>query len=129
LAVDSYQGLPGARYDNLFAFYAIPRYPNTNKDVEKAVYEEIEKLKTEPVSERELQKVRNQIDAFFIRRLDSNQGLASMLAFFEVVAGDWKYILKQREIFKKVTPEDIMSVAQKYFVDDNKVVAYLETKE
>ncbi len=126
--INTIQGLPGARYDNLFVFYAVPRYPNTNEDVEDAIYEEIERLKTEPVSEKELQKVRNRIDANFIRGLDSNQGLASMLAFFEVVANDWKYILRQREIFKKVTPEDIMRVAKKYFINDNKIVAYLETK-
>jgi predicted Zn-dependent peptidase len=129
LSIDTYQGLPGARYDNLFVFYAVPRHPNTNKDVENAIYQEIEKLKTEPVSEKELQKVRNQIDANFIRRLNSNSGLASMLGYFEVIAYDWKYILKQREIFKKVTPSDIMKVAQKYFIDDNKTIGYLETKE
>jgi len=129
LSIDTYQGYPGARYDNLFVFDAVPRYPNTNKDVENAIYQEIERLKTEPVSEKELQKVRNQIDANFIRRLNSNSGLASMLGYFEVIAYDWKYILKQREIFKKVTPSDIMKVAQKYFVDDNKTIGYLETKE
>lgn len=128
-SIDTYQGLPGARYDNLFVFYAVPRHPNTNKDVENAIYEEINKLKTEPVSEKELQKVRNQIDANFIRGLDSNQGLASMLGYFEVIAYDWKYILKQRENFKKVTPDDIMKVARKYFIDDNKTIGYLETRE
>jgi len=128
VGINTIQGLPGARYDNLFVFYAVPRYPHTNQEVEDAIYEEIEKLKTEPASEKELQKVRNRIDANFIRGLDSNQGLASMLAFFEVVADDWKYILRQREIFKKVTPEDIMRVAKKYFIDDNKIIAYLETK-
>ena len=128
LGVNTMQGLPGARYDNLFVFYAVPRHPHTNKDVEKGIYEQIEILKTQPVSERELMKIRNWIDANFIRRLDSNEGLAFMLAYLEVIAGDWKYILRQMEIFKKVSPEDIMRVAKKYFVDENKVVAYLETK-
>ena len=89
---------------------------------------QIDKLKTQPVSQRELLKVRNKIDADFIRKLDSNKGLAFTLSYMEVIAGDWKYMLRQMEIFKKVSPEDIMRVAKKYFVDENKVVAYLETK-
>lgn len=128
VAVNTYQGLPGARYDNLFVFHSIPLHPNTNKDVEKAVNEELERLKNEPVGEHELQKVLNQLEAEFVRMLDSNQGLASMLTYFDVVAGDWKYILRQREMVKKITADDIMRVANKYFTAENKVVGYLETK-
>ena len=52
-----------------------------------------------------------------------------MISFFEVVAGDWKYILRQKEMVKKITADDIMRVANKYFVDENKIIGYLETKE
>jgi predicted Zn-dependent peptidase len=122
----SWQGQPGARYDNMFVLIGVPRHPNTVEDVEAAFMAELDRLKTEPVSERELQKIRNQIDASAVRGLASNSGLASQLTYMQQLAGDWRYILQQREIFKRVTPEDVMRVAQTYFVDNNKTVAVLQ---
>ena len=70
-------GIPGSRYDNLFVIYARPRYPHTAEEIEKAVYAEIERLKTEPIPEQELEKVKNRMKADFIKSLDTNSGLAS----------------------------------------------------
>ncbi len=119
---------PGARFDNLFIFSGVPRHPHTSREVENAFYEEIEKLKTEPVSERELQKVINQMEAHFIRGLGSNAGMASRLTYYESVAGDWRYLLNHTEEIRKVTPEDIQRVAKKYLVKRNRTVAVLVKK-
>ena len=48
---------PGVRAPNLFIFTATPLAPHTTAEVEAAVYEEIERLKREPVSSKELEKV------------------------------------------------------------------------
>lgn len=125
LSVTSYQGLPGARLDNLFVIHAVPRHPYTLQDVETAIYHELELLKTTPVSTRELHKVRNQIDANAIRTLESHMGLASQLTFFQLAASDWRYIIRQRETFKRITSPDIMETAQKYLRKDNRVVVTL----
>lgn len=122
-------GAPGSRYPNLFCFSAAPRYPHTAEEVEEAIYKEIEKLKTEPVKERELQKVKNQIDADLIRSLKSNAGLAAKLTTFEALAGTWKYILQNRERIKKAAADDIMRVAKKYFTNENRTVAILVKNE
>ena len=119
---------PGARYDNLFVIDATPRNPHTPAEVETAIYEEIERLKTEPVPERELQKVRNQIHADFVRGLDSNFGLASQLAYFQAVAGDWRYVLQAMREIDKVTVEDVQRVASKYLVKENRTVATIVRK-
>lgn len=129
LGISTYQGLPGARYPNLFVIHAVPRQPFGTDTVEKAIYEELERLKTEPVTPHELEKVRNQIDANFIRQLASNDQLAFMLGYLQVIAGDWRYLLKQREMFKKVSAEDIMNAAKKYFVPRNRIVATIVSKE
>lgn len=118
-------GYPGLRAPNLFVISAIPLAPHTTKDVESAIELEIERLKTEPVSAKELEKVLNNLDASLVRSLRSNSGLASQLAFFHTVAGDWRYVLKARERIAAVTPADIQRVASRYFVKSNRTVATL----
>lgn len=118
-------GFPGVVAPNLFVISATPLAPHTTAEVEAAVYEELERLKTEPVSARELEKVLNNLDANLVRALRSNSGLAGQLAYFQTVAKDWRYILKARERIAAVTPEDIQRVARAYFTKTNRTVATL----
>lgn len=121
--VRSYTG-PGERYDNLLVFTAEPRHPHTLEEVEAAIYEELEKLKTEPVDERELQRILNQLDSQMIQRLGSNLGIAFTLLMGEIFMGDWHAMFRQYEMTKDVTTDDIMDVASRYLVDKNRTVAY-----
>jgi len=121
-------GSPGSRYPNLFVFSGTPRHPHTVEELEKAIDEEIEKIKKEPVTKREFQKVINQLEASMIRGLKSNGGMASKLIYYEGVVGDWRYILNHIKELKNITPEDIMKTAQKYLIKSNKTVAFI-TKE
>jgi predicted Zn-dependent peptidase len=107
---------------------ATPLAPHTTAEVEAAIYAEIERLKTEPVSAKELEKVLNNLDADLVRALRSNGGLASQLALFQTVAGDWRYTLKSREKIAAVTPADIQRVASAYFTKSNRTVATLVKK-
>lgn len=129
VSVDSLNGYPGARYDNLFVVSATPRSPNTTADVEEVIYAQLEKLKTEPVEEKEFKRILKQVDARFIRELSSNSGMAYQLAFYEGIAGDWRYILEWRKKMYEITPDDIMRVAQTYFKKSNRTVATLVKKD
>ena len=129
VSVNSINGYPGARYDNLFVITGTPRSPNSTLDVEEAVYAELERLKTEPVAAKEFKRILKQIDASFIRNLSSNAGMAQQLAFYEGIAGDWHYILGWRENMYKITTEDIMRVAKTYFTKSNRTVGTLVKKE
>ena len=125
LSISSSSSYPGIREPNLFILYGLPRAPNTTEDIEAAVYEELERLKTEPVGERELEKVKNGVRAGFIRSLRSGSGLASQLAFYELFLGGWEEALEYADIIESVTPEEIMEVAERYFTPDNRTVATL----
>jgi predicted Zn-dependent peptidase len=118
-AVDGSQGEPGARYDNLYDLEAIPRYPHTVAETEAAIWEELERLKTQPVSAEELQKVKNNLEAQFIYGLQSNMGLVEQLGYYQTIAGDWRYLLRWRSTMQKITAEDVMNTAKKYFVRSN----------
>ncbi len=113
-----------SRYADTFIFFSSPRHPHTAEEVEEAIYEELEKLKTIPVTERELQKIKNQLEAGFIRSLESASGLASEISSYEAISG-WRYINTLVEKTVAVTPEDIMRVANKYFTKTNRTVAIL----
>jgi predicted Zn-dependent peptidase len=119
---------PGSRYPNLFIISGAPRYPYTVEDLERAIEREINKLKTEPVSKRELQKVLNQFEAELIRGMKTNSGLASILVSFETLAGDWRYITDHIEKVKQITPEDIMLTARKYFTEKNETFCFITKK-
>lgn len=129
VSVSSSSGVPGARFANLFTFSATPRAPHTTQEVEAAIYEEIERLIAEGPTKEELQKVITNIDASLIRSLRSNSGLASQLAYFETVAGDWRYTLRNRDAIVKVTAEDVKRVADTYFKKKNRTVVTLVQQE
>lgn len=113
-----------SKYADTFLFFCTPRHPHTAEDVEEAIYEELERLKTTPVTDRELQKIKNQLEADFIRSLESASGLASEISSYEAISG-WRYINTLVERTIAVTPEDIMRVANKYFTKSNRTVAIL----
>ena len=129
LNISAFSDYPGAQYPNLFVISAAPRAPHTTTEIEQAVYEELDRLKREPVSPHELQKILNQVDAAQVRALRSNSGMASRLAYFQAISGDWRETFKRRDRIAKVTPDDIRRVAAQYFTKSNRVVATLVKPE
>jgi len=123
--ISAFSNYPGAQYPNLFVLGATPRAPHTAAEVEQAVYEELDRLKKEPVTPRELEKILNQIDAAQVRALRSNSGMASRLGYFQAISGDWRETFTRRDRIAKVSPEDIRRVAAHYFTKSNRVVATL----
>jgi predicted Zn-dependent peptidase len=88
----------------------------------------LERLKREPVSSQELEKVLNNLDADLVRGLRSNGGLAAQLSLYQAVAGGWRYILTSRDKVAKVTAADVQRVATQYFTKSNRTVAVLVKK-
>jgi predicted Zn-dependent peptidase len=122
-SIQAHNGLPGARYPNQFVFFATPRHPHTNIDLERAIDEEIERLKNDLVSEAELEKVKNRHRADFIRGLDSNAGLAGMISYYEALVGDYRYLTSYTAAIDKITPDDIRQAARTYLTHENRTVA------
>lgn len=128
ISASGFPGYPGDKYPGLFLFYAVPAKGHTNEECEEAIYAEIEKLKTEPVSPEELEKAKTRSRAGLIRQLASNRGLAVQLTFYEVITGDWRNLFKQLDKIDQVTAEDIQRVAKKYFTTKNRTVGIIVTK-
>ncbi len=110
---------------NLLVIDIEPKSPHTTFECETALYAELERAATVPVTTAELQKIKNRIESDFIWSLYSNLGLANQLAEYEARAGDWRYLQSIRDRLAKVTPEDILRVAKQTFTADNRTVATL----
>jgi zinc protease len=108
----------------LFTFSADPLPGKDTAEVEKALDQEIERIKNEPLDEHELQKAKNQLEAAFVYGQDSLFYQAMLLAQHEIDAS-WKAIDNYLPNIRKVTAPDIMRVARKYFRSDNRTVGIL----
>lgn len=118
---DLYSRLPG-----LLSVSAIPAQGVSTADLEKAVTEEVNKLKKTPVTQAELDRIKNQVVAGNIYSQDSLSTQAYLLGSFATVGKDWLEVDNYVEQVKKVTPADIQRVANKYLVEDSLTVATLK---
>jgi zinc protease len=109
----------------LFTFYAMVKPGVKIADVEKAVLAEIERLKKEPPTERELQKAQNQVEAHYLFEQDSVFRQAMLLGTAETVGAGWQYIADYVDKLRGVTKEDVQRVARNYLNADTRTVGIL----
>ena len=104
---------------DLFELDATARDGVKIEDVQSALLAEVERLKTEPVSDQELQKALNQLEADFVYANDSITDQAEQLGYFEAI-NSYKFLDTYLDKAHKVTKDDLQKVAQKYFADKNR---------
>jgi len=126
-AAAGFSGFPGTKYAHLFAFYGVPLPGHTNTEMQKGIQQQINKLKSEDVTDDELAMFKTRTKADLIRGLASNEGLAQQLAIYQTRFGDWRELFKYLDKVDKVTKADIRRVANKVFVDGNRTVGSIET--
>ena len=129
IAVDAgaYGAYPGEKYPHLWVAYAVPARGVSNETVQLAIREELDRLKTEDVTDEELAKFRTRAKASLIYSLKSNLGLAMSLTDYHTLFGDWRELFRYIERFDRVTKADIRRIARQTFTASNRVVAQIET--
>ena len=112
---------------NLFWFWATPMPGQTPETLEAELSKHMERLKTEPVTDEELARAKNQIESTFVFQEDSVHRRAALLARFELIGG---YALKDSFITKirAVTVADLTRVARVWFAPERKSVGVLLPK-
>ncbi|MBX2943509.1 MAG: insulinase family protein [Cyclobacteriaceae bacterium] len=93
-------------------------------ELEKGMDEEITKVQDQLISEREFQKVRNQIESDYVQKNSSMIGVAEQLADYHVYYGDAGLINTELDRFMKITREDLQRVAKRYLIKENRVVLH-----
>ncbi len=102
-------------------------YSKTEQELmqcEKLLFEEIEKLKTELVSDLELKIAKNTLDSDFVFSYQSASNIAEKIGYFHTVA-DLNYLTGLRDDYRDLTKEDIKRVAVKYLKKDYVIKGYL----
>jgi predicted Zn-dependent peptidase len=122
LSAEGFSGFPGDKYPNLMLVYALTSPGTSVEELASALRAEIDRLKTEPVTPAELKQVKTQIKAGLLRALESNMGMASILAEYDAKTGSWRHIFEQLAKLEAVTSQDVQRVAQTTFVPENRTI-------
>lgn len=123
VAVQAANGVPGTRYDNLLIILVVPGSEVPYEKVEKSLYEELDRLKSEPVPDRELEKAKTRIVAGLTKQMVENTGVCSTLASYHLITGDWKTLDAYLDGVLAVTSEEVRTAAARYLVPSNRTVA------
>lgn len=111
----------------LFSVYGVTAKGVNERDLELAIYEELEKIKKDGVTEKELQKVKNQKLVEFYDQVETINGKSNNIGTYEVFFGDFKKMFDAPAEFNKVTADDIKRVANKYFSSKKRNVGVLKS--
>jgi predicted Zn-dependent peptidase len=115
---------------NMFAFFALPLGEVELDTLLKEIDEEIAKVQTELISERDYQKLLNQFESQFVNSNSSVQGIANSLARYYLLYGNVNLINEQLDIYRSITRQEIQDVAKKYLNTNQRVeIEYLPGDE
>ncbi|HKY22717.1 MAG TPA: pitrilysin family protein [Vicinamibacterales bacterium] len=107
---------------NLFFAVALVAPGRTHDEVEKALIAEFDNLRTSPITERELQRAKNQFFRDYIVDRESIRGKASQLAHAVVIHRDVTTADGEVEIFTNMKVSDLQRVAKTYFTPESRMV-------
>lgn len=114
-----------SRLDSLFTVAAVPASDTDLQTLERALLEEIERLKTEPVEATELERVQARVIASEIFQRDSIRAQAFELGMLETVGLGWQVSEDYVERIRAVTAEDVQRVTREYLVPDRLTIGEL----
>jgi zinc protease len=118
-------GMQSSLDPTLFTITAQPKAGVAPEAVEKDIFDELDKVRSDIVTDQEIQKAKNIELAAFYRQMKTINGRADSLGSYEVFFGDYHKMFTAPADYDKVTKEDLKRVALKYFTDKNRTVATL----
>ncbi len=123
----------GAGYDStsrgreaLFELVGSPSEGKTVTELEQAIWEQVEKIKTEGTTQQELDRVKAAVIAADVYQRDSMFYQAMQIGQLETMGYSWRLLKEYPEKLKAITSEQLQAVARKYLVKDNMTVATLD---
>ncbi|WP_409365715.1 M16 family metallopeptidase [Fluoribacter gormanii] len=117
---------PYTRYQTQFIIYGSPSQNHTLNDLQDGLLSELDDLKNHPVSEIELQRIKNQIIAQKTFEKDSIFGQASELGLLQTIGIGWQKADDYTKAINAITPQQVQQTAQRYFQEKNMTTAILE---
>ncbi|SMC73813.1 M16 family metallopeptidase [Cellulophaga tyrosinoxydans] len=128
-ATSVFSYMPESFDPNLFYIYGIAGQDVDAVKLENEILNVIDGVIENGITEKELQKVKNQKLMEFYKTLETIDGKSDTLGTYELYFGDYKKMYFAPEAYEKVTTEDIKRVAKKYFTKNNRTVGVLQNSE
>ena len=114
----------------MYIIYGMPQGENTATDLVREIDEEIVKLQTELISEKDLQKLKNIYDNNYVNSNSSVEGVAENLASFYLLYGDVNLINTEIDMYRSITREEIRDIAKKYLNPNQRLILdYVPAKD
>ena len=106
----------------MYIIYGLPMTPSSTTDLLKEIDEEIVKIQTDLISEKDFQKLQNTFDNQFVNANASVEGIAENLAKFYMLYGDINLINSEIDLYHSITREEIRDVAKKYLNPNQRLI-------
>jgi zinc protease len=105
-----------------YLMLALPLGEITLEKLLSEIDEEIEKVKNELITDRDLEKLQNTLETQFVNRNASIEGIANSLSDYYTFYGDTGLINSELDIYRSITKEEIRDVAKKYLNSNQRVI-------
>ncbi len=128
-ASDVFTYFPESLDPNLFYIYAVAAKDATAETVEKDIIAELTRIKKDGITDKELQKIKNQKRVDFYRTMATINGKADTIGSYEIYFGGYEKLFSAPEAYDKVTVDDIKRVTSMYLKKANRTVGVLDSKE
>ncbi len=128
MAVAAFGGANLIEHPNLFFTVAIVNPGQSLDEVEKALIAELDKTAAEGITDRELQRAKNQFARDYILQRETVQSKAGILAHAEVLHADIKTADGEFTIFQNMARADVQRVAKTYFTPESRLVMHVRPK-
>ncbi|WFO16411.1 insulinase family protein [Cellulophaga baltica 4] len=129
LATNIFTYMPESFDPNLFYVFGIANQEVSADSLEKGIFEVLDDVIVNGVTEEELQKVKNQKFMEFYKTLETINGKSNTIGTYELYFGDYKKMYAAPSFYEKVSVADLQRVAKKYLIKRNRTVGVLQNNE
>ena len=106
----------------MYLIYGFPLGENSLESLVNAMDEEVIKIQTHLISEKDFQKLQNKFETDFVNSNASVEGIANSLAEYYTFFGDTNLINTEIDVYRSITREEIQAVAKKYLNKNQRLV-------
>jgi zinc protease len=121
-------GMDMRKDPSLFTVTARVKKGYTLEQVRDSIYTQLEQLRTKTVTPEELDRVRNNLRADLVYRLDRPSRMASSIGSYQLITGDWKNVMRLYDLYSSITAEKLRTAATETFDKLNRTVVTLVPK-
>jgi predicted Zn-dependent peptidase len=114
----------------MYILYGMPQGTFTSEDIVKEIDEEVVKLQTQLLTDKEMQKLKNIYENNYVNGNSNVEGIAENLASYYLLHGDINLINTEIEMYRSITAQEIRDVAKKYLNPNQRLLLdYVPSKD